>query len=232
MRPVLRGECPKSADGTDISFSDHREARDPLISRIGDYCSYCEVCLHSSIDVEHVQPKIHHGSLKLKWTNFLLACSNCNSIKRYNDVLLNDYFWPDRDNTARAFDYDVDQPPRIKTGLDFSLHQTATNTIKLTGLDRVPGHESFSDRDRRWLKRREAWGVAIDARRTLAQTDTPEMRRLILLNAVSRGFWSVWMEVFADDVEMRGALIAWFTGTARDCFDSMTRPVPRRGGQV
>ncbi len=232
MRPVARGDCPKSADGTDISFGDYKEARNPLIKCIGDYCSYCEVCLHSSIDVEHVQPKSHHGSLKLKWTNFLLACSNCNSIKGHEDVVLIDYFWPDRDNTARVFDYVVDQPPQIATGLDPALRPIAERTIALTGLDRVPGHGSFSDRDRRWLKRREAWGVAIDARRKLGKSDTPELRELILHNARSRGFWSVWLQVFHDDVEMRRSLIAWFPGTAAECFDGETRPIPRPGGRA
>jgi len=216
----------------DVSFTDYKEARDPLIGRIGDYCSYCEVCLHSSIDVEHVQPKTHHGSLKLKWTNFLLACNICNSIKGDEDVVLNDYFWPDRDNTARVFDYDLDQPPRIKTGLDPALRPIAERTIALTGLDRVPGHQSFSNRDRRWLKRREVWGVAIDARRKLGQNDTPQMRELILQNAVSRGFWSVWLQVFHDDNEMRSRLIQWFPGTATDCFDGNTQLIPRPGGLV
>jgi hypothetical protein len=31
---------------------------------------------------------------------------------------------------------------------------------------------------------------------------------------------------------MRLALIAWFTGTARNCFDGIARPVPRLGGQA
>ena len=57
MRPVNRRDWPKTADGNEIHFADYKEARDPLIRRIGDYCSYCEVCLHNSIDVEHVRPK-------------------------------------------------------------------------------------------------------------------------------------------------------------------------------
>ena len=57
MRPVNRGEWPKAADGNNIPFADYSAARDDLIRRIGDYCSYCEVCLHSSIAVEHVRPK-------------------------------------------------------------------------------------------------------------------------------------------------------------------------------
>lgn len=232
MRPVVRGDCPKSGEGTDVSFTNYKQARDPLISRIGDYCSYCEICLHGAIDVEHVQPKTHQSTLKLKWTNFLLACTTCNSTKGDEEVDLNDYFWPDRDNTARIFDYLLDQPPRIANGLDPALQPIAERTLGLTGLDRVPGHPRFSDRDRRWCKRLEAWGVALHMRRCLEEDPTPSMREAVLQNAIARGFWSVWMQVFADDVDMRLGLIAWFRGTARECFDDTTRPIPRNGGQA
>jgi HNH endonuclease len=232
MRPVNRGGCPKATGGSDVSFAEYKEARDPLISRIGDYCSYCEVCLHSSIDVEHVRPKKPQPLLALDWTNFLLACGNCNSIKGDEDVDLANYFWPDRDNTARIFDYDSDQPPHVSIGLDPALRPLAERTISLTGLDRFPGHPQYSDRDRRWLKRREAWGVALKAHRDLAQYDTPQMREIILHIALARGFWSVWFQVFYNDMDMRSRLITWFPGTAPDCFDANTRPVPRPGGRV
>ena len=58
------------------------------------------------------------------------------------------------------------------------------------------------------------------------------MRDSILHTAVSRGFWSVWLQVFHDDEEMRSSLIKWFPGTATDCFDGNTRPIPRLGGLV
>jgi len=232
MRPVNCGEWPKDVDGNNIPFADYSDARDDLIRRIGDYCSYCEVCLHGSIAVEHVRPKKPQPALEREWTNFLLACDNCNSTKSNKDVDLAHYFWPDRDNTARVFDYDLDQPPRIKTGLDPALRPIAERTIALTGLDRVPGHPSYSIRDRRYLKRKEVWGVALIARGNLKQNDTPQMRDSILHTAVSRGFWSVWLQVFHDDEEMRSSLIKWFPGTATDCFDGNTRPIPRLGGLV
>jgi hypothetical protein len=227
---VNRGEWPKDADENNIPFADYSDARDDLIRRIGDYCSYCEVCLHGSIAVEHVRPKKPQPALEREWTNFLLACDNCNSIKSNKDIDLAQYFWPDRDNTARVFDYDLDQPPRIGSGLDPSLRPIAEKTIALTGLDRVPGHPSYSNRDRRYLKRKEVWGVALIARGNLKQSDTPLMRDSILHTAVSRGFWSVLLQVFHDDEEMRSSIIKWFPGTAADCFDGNTRPIPRLGG--
>ena len=232
MRPVNRGLCPKDADGNEIRFANYRAARDDLIRRIGDYCSYCKVCLHGPIDVEHVQPKGIQPALALTWTNFLLSCTTCNSIKQARAINLADYFWPDRDNTALIFDYDLDEPPKISVRLDATLRPVAERTLALTGLDRVPGHPSYSGRDRRWFKRREAWGLALEARRILERIDNPEMRDQIMQTAISRGFWSVWFQVFHDDQDMRSRLLRWFPGTATDCFDHGSLPVTRRGGLI
>lgn len=103
MRPVLRGDTPTDEEGRAIEYGDYKDARDDLIDRMGDYCSYCEVALHSQVDVEHVQPKSLNPELELEWKNFLLACGNCNSIKGNKEVELSDYYWPDQDNTLRAF---------------------------------------------------------------------------------------------------------------------------------
>jgi uncharacterized protein (TIGR02646 family) len=232
MRPVERGDCPQDSSGKSISFGHYREARDPLIGRIGDYCSYCEVCLHGSIHVEHVRPKIPQPSLEREWTNFLLACDQCNSIKGDNDVNLGDYYWPDQDNTARAFRYDVDRPPSVELSLTASQRVMAQKTIELTGLDRVPGHPLVSGRDRRWLKRSEAWGVALRLREQLKSRDSVEMRDAIAHIAIARGHWSVWMQVFHDDPDMRNCLISWFPGTSRSCFNAGSEPIARIGGRM
>jgi len=203
-----------------------------LNDRIGDYCSYCEVCLHSSIHVEHVRPKSPRPELEREWTNFLLACDLCNAIKSDIDVNLDDFYWPDRDNTARALRYDADQPPRVADGLAANQQAIAQRTIELTGLDRVPGHPQYSERDRRWKKRLDVWGVALLALHELQRNDSPALRQSILQIAIARGHWSVWMQVFNDDIEMRGSLISWFQGTARNCFDAQTRPIPRPGGRL
>jgi hypothetical protein len=59
-----------------------------------------------------------------------------------------------------------------------------------------------------------------------------EMRRLIVITALGRGFWSVWMTVFASDPDMRRRFVASFAGTAMDCFDAEMNPVPRPGGRI
>lgn len=110
--------------------------------------------------------------------------------------------------------------------------ERAQRTLELTGLDRVPGHPQFSDRDRRWQKRFEAWGVAIRAAALIEQVDTEEMRSLAIEVARARGFWSIWLAVFRDDIEMCRRLIAEFPGTASDCFDETASLLPRPGGAL
>ncbi len=89
MRPVRRGPVPE-ADGVPKTYAAYGDARDDLIARLGDYCSYCELPCHKGPAVEHVQPKggTHgHPELERVWDNFLLGCRYCNSVKR--DTLVN-----------------------------------------------------------------------------------------------------------------------------------------------
>ena len=129
MQPVQRGDVPTIDHGNAIAFGDYKEARDLLIGRIGDFCSYCEVALHSTVHVEHVQPKSRHKDLKLKWGNFLLACDSCNSTKGSKDVVLDQYFWPDKDNTTRPFVYEVDASPKVAGGLTDPEKEIGSRTL-------------------------------------------------------------------------------------------------------
>jgi hypothetical protein len=232
MRPVTRGDVPKDANGVAIKFATYGKARDYLIGRIGDYCSYCEIALHSGIQVEHVQPKKWHEGLKTTWTNFLFACESCNKVKGQQDVILDEYYWPDKDNTARPFLYVLDRSPQVNTGLSADQQVAAIRTLKLTGIDREPGDQLLREADVRWRKRREAWGVALRERQKLQQSDTVYQRDSAVQVAIARGFWSVWMQVFHDDIDMRNRLNAAFQGTAEDCFDNTTQPCLRPGGQL
>lgn len=232
MRPVDRGNAPTDQDGNAIVFQEYRDARDHLIRRLGDYCSYCEVALHSDVDVEHVRPKSKHSHLAKTWTNFLLACKYCNPTKGDKDVVLNDYYWPDTDNTARPFIYELDRAPQVAGSLNAGQKTIARRTLELTGVDREPPHAALTPSDRRWLKRRAAWGVAIGERQKIRRNDTAEQRESALHVAIGRGFWSVWMQVFSDDLDMRRSLIAWFFGTDITCFDNQTQPVARAGGNI
>jgi uncharacterized protein (TIGR02646 family) len=231
MRPVVRGDAPLDDEGSPLAYADYKDARDDLIDRMGDYCSYCEVALHSQVDVEHVLPKSLNPALELEWDNFLLACGNCNSIKGNKEVDLADFYWPDQDNTLRVFVYAQDQPPQIAADPAVDGDR-AQRTLELTGIDRLPGHPRFSDRDRRWLKRFEAWSIALEVAELIQHNDSEAMRSLAVEVAKGRGFWSVWFTVFREDADMRRRLIADFQGTAADCFDDDANLIPRPGGAL
>jgi uncharacterized protein (TIGR02646 family) len=234
MRPVNRGDCPTDNKGCPNNFKEYGDARDDLIERIGDYCSYCESPLLAPA-VEHIRPKSKEAALEKTWSNFLLACTFCNSVKSVKTVnagSLNEYFWADTDNTFRAFIYVKDRSPQIDTSLNATNQQIARNTLELTGLDREPLHPLLTKKDRRWIKRKEAWGKAETAKANLNEQSTEFMRRQIEDTATSTGFWSVWMTIFQDDTDMRHRLIEAFQGTCEECFDEDTHPVQRDGGKI
>lgn len=215
MRPVNRGEWPLGLDGRQRVWKDYKDARGELIARLHDYCSFCELPLGAGLAVEHVLPKSRHKDLKFSWENFLLACVNCNSIKGDEDLVLGDYFWPDRDDTFAIFAYREGGVIRVADHLLGDERKRALDTILLTGLDRRPRAASASDR--RWLKRLDAWTNATEALRELKETEhgQPDERRRrgVVREAVATGFWSVWMTVFAADRDMQERLINAFRGT-------------------
>ncbi|MGB4497224.1 MAG: HNH endonuclease [Methylococcaceae bacterium] len=234
MRPVERGDEPVDENGNALEFKEYGDAREYLIERLGDYCSYCEMQF-STPAVEHIQPKSLEPALEKDWSNFLLACPSCNSNK--GNKLINvgnfhEYFWADCDNTFRAFRYEKDRAPQVDLTLDAKNQQIAQNTLELTGLDREPTHKKLTEKDRRWIKRNEAWAIAERAKFNLSHIPVDEMREQIIDTATSTGFWSVWMTVFANDVEMRQRFITAFRGTSSNCFDATTQAVPRNGGQI
>jgi hypothetical protein len=236
MHPVIRGSIPQIRGKPQV-FTLYRQARDPLIARIGDYCSYCEMPCNEGPDVEHVRPKsgkAGNPQLELVWENFLLGCCYCNSIKGHKAVSLSEYYWPDRDNTFKPFRYDRDRVPQLVPGMTRKDKLRAQRTLMLTGLDREPGHPSLSDRDTRWIKRREAWGKALVARERLARVPSSEMRDQIVDTATSTGFFSVWMTVFEGEIDLRKLFLKAFPGTSGigECFDINTHPVPRPDGAI
>jgi hypothetical protein len=50
MRPIDRGSCPTDAAGIPKLFRKYQDARGDLITRIGEYCSFCETPLGASED--------------------------------------------------------------------------------------------------------------------------------------------------------------------------------------
>lgn len=232
MRSIERGLTPVDSNNIPKQYSEYSNARRDLISRIGEYCSYCEMELDTSLAIEHIQPKTHHPLLELQWSNFLLACTNCNSTKGTKNPTLNDILWPHLDNTFRAFEYAQEGRIKPAQGLSPALKIKAEATIALMGLAARPNRQTASDR--RWLNRKEAWSEATLSKEDLAESDTPAMRRQIIRTAKAKGYWSIWMTVFNDDQDMLKRLIdeVNFKGTAQNCFNAYGQAIIRPGGQT
>lgn len=232
MRPIDKG-----ADRG--AFSKYQDAQKLLIEQLGEYCSYCERWLATSIAVEHKKPKQKHPEDEFLWHNFLLSCANCNSTKQGDEINLDEFIWPDADNTFRAFIYD--EEGRVIPKQDFSdakINQQIYATWQMLGLNRHEDVYSFqgiaepTDKDKRYIHRRDEWKLALLKKRNLAALDTEERRREIADDSARRGMFSIWMTVFSDDADMKRRFIAAFQGTATNCFDENGNPCPRPNGQL
>lgn len=223
MRPIERGPAPRA-------YAHYGHAIDDLAMRLGRYCSYCERRLPTNLAVEHMAPKSLNEALKLDWNNFLLGCVNCNSVKGDVDVAENDILWPDRHNTMRAIDYSAGGFVRVAEDLDDELNERARGLLNLVGLHRhvANGYPEPAPRDERWEQREEAWAAAEKCRANfLALEESDPALRLVLQAAKYCGFFSVWMTVFGEFIEVKQALVEEFPGTAQTCFDHAGNSIKR-----
>jgi len=234
MRPVECGAWPLDSTGAAKAYVEYGDAQPDLYERLGDYCSYCELRVGDCMHVEHVLPKAvpRYQHLEVQWLNFLLACTRCNSTKGHSDIDRADYFWPDTDNTFRAFLYEHGGIVRVAPGLRPDDQQTAQRTLELTGIDRRPGHPSFDHKDRRWLERSNAWDKAVVALHNLRANNTPELTATIVDLARATGFWSVWMTVFQAEDALVARFISAFPGTCAACFSASGSSQPRPPGSL
>lgn len=229
MRPVFRGASPQAGD-----YNNYRDAFDELAKRIDTYCSYCERRIATNLAVEHIQPKAlpAYENLKGRWDNFLLGCVNCNSTKGKKDVVLAHVLLPDRDNTAAAYEYAQDGSISIPAHLTQQQQNVAARTLALVGLDKY--RVAHLDSNERLVatdlvdQRIQTWLIAQDSKNDLQANPNDAFRRQIARAATGHGFFSIWMTVFSDDIDLRKLLIAAFRGTAVDCYDANTRPVKPR----
>jgi uncharacterized protein (TIGR02646 family) len=224
VRPIYKGASPRPT-----GFTPYADALPYLVSRLGNYCSYCERRIATNLAVEHIQPKslATYAHLESEWDNYLLGCVNCNATKYNKDVVLAEVLLPDRDNTFAAFDYLEDGTIQPSQKAVFAgLEQIAKNTLTLTGLDKtqillMDENEKFVALDRIG-QRIQAWILAFMVKNDLqTQPTNITMRNLIVTVALEKGFFSIWMAVFAHDQDMRQRLIKAFPGTGQSgCFDT------------
>ena len=207
MRRVDRGAWPLDG-GLPRQFRPYRKAKRDLLERLGRYCSYCERT-KCDLHVEHVVPRCQRPDLEEEWTNFLLGCVNCNSIKRNRNTSRDGYTWPDDDERWNPFEYLPEGIVRVRPDLPDSRRVKAENLSELVGLERRPGNDPTAS-DLRWRDRREAWRIAEMACKKLDRG--LDMDVLVVL-AKETGFWSVWTTIFSDYPEVCGRLRDAFPGT-------------------
>ena len=114
------------------------ESRHDLLDSIGAVCSYCGMpALDSNAHVEHVLPKTWFPADMLEWSNFLLACRDCNSRKLDSptgdiDDTEDDYLWPtDAEAKTDSFTYELgwyQTTSRSKSDVEPNIQSTVTLT--------------------------------------------------------------------------------------------------------
>lgn len=222
MRPVNKGEAP------DKEFKKYQEAEPYLEAKIGPYCSFCEMPINHVPEVEHKEAKAKGGD-ELAWTNLLLSCKYCNTRK---GIIVEKgdkgkYLWPDEDDTFHAFLYDTDIP---KLNVEYlqkqgeHMKQRAEELFKLVKLDNIPITPAI--KDRRYAVRSEARNYALESKAGWDKVKKSSEKMVYLqqieMLAMASGFFSVWMNVFKDDAEVRKRLITAFKGTREEyCERSM-----------
>lgn len=201
-------------------YAEYGDAKQPLAANLGQYCSYCECAIPSiaNVEVEHLEPKGDGGS-ESAWTNFLISCKCCNTVKPKKDIKIADSHWPHLDNTFIDFIYDAGGRVRVNPELEEEAKKKAEKLYDNFKLGRYPDTGFLpSDADDRWKGRMETWNLA---EKYKARYDSGTMLlEDIVEMALSKGFWSVWFTVFEGIDDVRKALIATFPGTSAECFDA------------
>ena len=225
MRPVRKGVSPVEGD-----FNQYEDAKPDLVSRLGLYCSYCERKISTLLAVEHIEPKdgdFGQPHLAKRWSNFLLACTNCNACKGSKQVDFQRQLFPDRDNTFHAFSYEDDGTISLSSALSPEQKVIAQNTLRLVGLDKtVQVFKDSNDKQialDRGAQRMQAIATAQEALNLLVHNLNDGMMRAIEIMAIEVGFFSIWMKVFDAHPDMKVRFIKAFKGTENSgCFDMRT----------
>lgn len=238
MRPINRGNIPTDVDGLPKIVSNYRNWRSDLITRIGFYCSYCNIPLKDSPQVEHVIAQDIDDTKEHDWDNMLLGCGPCNRTKSAQPCPPTTHYLPQYHNTHLAFDYFIStdlinsQPAAFVKFIGGGCSQTKSeNTIKLCALDRDTTKTLSQATDLRWKYRYEAIKISNIWREQYDKWAYTKIDQfVILLKTVvqENGFWSIWFKKFEDVYEIRKMLLEDFPGTDLSCFDSTTfLPIPK-----
>lgn len=230
MKPVDKGSAPRL-------YTNYGEAKPHLIDRLGSHCSYCEAfCAPTALDVEHIYPKGAHPTRENDWDNFLISCKSCNSKKNSflgagrQRSLHHRFLWPHLDNTARAFKYVSDGSVAPAAGLDAGVDAMARRTMDMVGAMISPakaiGFEQLAIAYTAASRREEVWRQAQEVRGDYIASPSTSRAQLFARLSAQIGYFSIWMEVFADRPEFKRELISAFKADPA-CYDQACNPVAR-----
>lgn len=204
--------------------------------RLGEYCSYCEFPIKHVPEVEHIASKVNGGD-RTDWKNLLLGCKYCNTRKSRatSPESVDEYIWPDCDNTALAYTYqngvpEVNKKKLLEADSTGKFYKKAKKLFDLVQLNHVPDKK---EKDKRFAKRNEAFQIAqesLDNWRTIKKivNDSRVLelyKNTIATTALAVGFFSVWMTVFSEESEILCMLIERFPNTRKEYFDKAGHPV-------
>lgn len=118
--------------------------------------------------IRHV-PEIEHkeatsqGGDELSWENFLLSCKYCNTRKgktvKQGD--LDQYLWPDTDDTFHAFDYSGELPQVAAEYLQKKADWSFQKAVRLFQLVKLDNRPKKGSKDKRFFARNEAKNFAL-----------------------------------------------------------------------
>ena len=232
MRPVNKGESPYQ------KIKGYAEALPYLEKRLGKYCSYCEFPIKHVPEVAHIVSKANGGD-RTDWKNLLLGCKYCNTrkSKTISPENVEEYIWPDCDNTALAYTYEngipeVNEKKLLEVDGTGELYKKAKKLFDLVKLGHVPNEK---EKDKRFAERIEAFQIAQiclnDWKVITVIENNPvalkPFKDLIVTCALESGFFSVWMTVFSEEPEILQMLIEGFPNTRKECFDQNGHPLEK-----
>lgn len=206
MRPVFKGTAPQT-------YTSYNQAKDDLRSTIGSYCSYCEMNISNQPDIEHVAPKSKNPELENEWSNFLLACKTCNTIKSNDNETREGYLFPDTDNTAYAYKY-TQTKVSVNRALSNDEQKLAQATLDLVKINR--DKDTSGRADDRKIARVTEWNKALDSLEDFIACSSDEMARQI--GRSPSGFPSSWIEIFKDYPKVKEQILSQVVGTDMRCY--------------
>jgi hypothetical protein len=244
MRPIEKPACPE-VGGVKKTVTQYREWKRDLEVSIGCFCTYCGMRLNNSPQVEHVVP-IHPAPGNpagdaLDWDNVVLSCGPCNGAdgkrnKNYNSA---QHYMPEIHNTLIPYRF-VDSPHtghvvvEPEAGLSPNQITKASETINLFNfqhIDQRPAKVDFRSSER-WQACEVAKIALREYKKAKLSTtfNASEAAEYIAIQAVSTGFFLIWVKLFINEPDVLKALInnKFHPGTHQGSFDPVTgKPIPR-----